>query len=78
MTVKTWRERSIGVPYRDQLTDFEYMQAEIDELSKLLAGENAALEKLLAELDKKAGSGFIPWEIEDAFAEYMGLKEKTK
>jgi len=40
--------------------------------------EKAALKKLLAELDKKAGSGFIPWQIEDAFAEYMELKEQTK
>lgn len=31
------------------------------------------VQKILAEIDKKCGSGFLPWEIEDAYAEYQRL-----
>ena len=39
--------------------------------------EKLALQKLIAAIDKKCGSGFIPWEIEDAFSEYMIIKKGT-
>jgi hypothetical protein len=31
------------------------------------------VQTILAEIDKKCGSGFLPWEIEDAYAEYQRL-----
>ena len=31
------------------------------------------VQKILSEIDKKCGSGFLPWEIEDAYAEYQRL-----
>ena len=69
-------EHGLYVPHEDNVPD-----ATLDAivtLREVLLTDIPALNKLLNELDKKAGSGFIPWEIEDAFAEYVGIKERTK
>lgn len=49
------------------------MKAERDELRTKLA----ALDNLLLVIDERVGNGMIPWEIEDAFAEYGAAGAKA-
>ena len=51
----------------------EALQNEIENTREFIEELHQALK-----LCQKAGSGFIPWEIEDAFAEYTGTKARSE
>ena len=52
--------------------------AEKDAEIERLRADAARVSALLAAINMQLGNGFIPWEIEDAYAEYESTLKETK